>query len=133
MGFAGGNNLGVGHCKGEHILLLNSDTLLANNAIRLTLNELEEDAEVGAVSAKLMFPDGRLQFPCRRFPRIGLEVLELLRLHKLVSSATRAEWFHGGYFDHERKVHTDAIWGSENERATTAAITRKSGTACAGA
>ena len=38
LGFAGGNNLGVGHCKGEHILLLNSDTLLANNAIRLTLN-----------------------------------------------------------------------------------------------
>ena len=43
---------------------------------------------------------------------IGLDLIELLRIHKLVSPATRADWFHGGYFDHETRVHTDSIWGT---------------------
>jgi GT2 family glycosyltransferase len=112
LGFAGGNNLGIEHAGGEHILLLNSDTVLVNDAIAAALNELRSAEDVGAVSAKLVFPDGRIQFVCRRFPSIGMEVAVALRLHKLLPAKKRATWLQGGYFDHQTRLETDAIWGT---------------------
>src|SRR6187551_458695 len=35
LGFAKGCNLGIEHSKGDYILLLNSDTVLVNNAVLL--------------------------------------------------------------------------------------------------
>lgn len=39
-GFAGGNNLGIKSSKGEYILLLNSDTWLLNNAVKLSIDKM---------------------------------------------------------------------------------------------
>ena len=38
LGFAGGNNLGIGKAKGEYILLLNNDTWVENNFLNKMLN-----------------------------------------------------------------------------------------------
>jgi GT2 family glycosyltransferase len=41
LGFGRANNLGMEHAKGEYIFLLNSDTLLINNAIKLLYDYAE--------------------------------------------------------------------------------------------
>src|SRR5690554_7896405 len=43
LGFAGGNNLGIYHASGEFILLLNSDTELRNNAIKIAKEVIIKD------------------------------------------------------------------------------------------
>src|SRR5579859_6527191 len=60
VGFAKGNNLGINRSSGKYILLLNSDTVLLNNAISCAMNFLEREPRVGVVSAKLVYPDGRV-------------------------------------------------------------------------
>lgn len=61
-GFAGGNNLGLPHCVGDYILLLNSDTIVRPDFLRPLCEYLDQHREVGIVQAKMFLPnrEGRL-------------------------------------------------------------------------
>ena len=55
------NNWAVRQCKGEYIVLLNNDTeIITPNWLENMLMYAQRD-DVGAVGAKLYFPDGRIQ------------------------------------------------------------------------
>lgn len=60
-GFAKGNNLGIQQAKGNYILLLNSDTLLINNAIDLAYKRIKQDKTIGALTAQLVNTNGNLE------------------------------------------------------------------------
>lgn len=112
LGFSKANNIGIEQSKGKSILLLNSDTILQNNAIAITHHFLKQHKEYGAVSAQLNYPDGRVQHCCQRFPSVTLQLLEKLRLHKLLNKQQRAQLLLGAYFDHLSFVEPDWIWGT---------------------
>lgn len=84
-GFTGGNNIGIAKAKGENILLLNSDTELMNNAPKICYDYMQQHPEVGITTAQLSYPDGKIQYNCRRFRTITWEVLEVLPLYLLLS------------------------------------------------
>jgi len=86
LGFAGGNNLGLQHATSNYILLLNSDTELINDAISLSINRIASNFYIGALSAQLLYPDGKMQYPASRFPSLKMELRELLRLNKNMSN-----------------------------------------------
>lgn len=54
-GFAGGNNLGIKHAKGEYILLLNNDTEVEPGFIEPMVAIFEKDAKAGMVSPKIKY------------------------------------------------------------------------------
>jgi len=112
IGFAKGNNLGIQYAKGEVILLLNSDTLLQNNAINLAFKRLKKDESIGAISGKLLYPDGRLQFPAQRFERFSTELRELFRINKFLRKSEKSIYYLGEAFNHLSEVQCDWIWGS---------------------
>jgi len=59
--FAAKVNFCARHASGEHLLLLNDDTeVIAPEWMRAML-EFSQQPDVGAVGARLLFPDGRLQ------------------------------------------------------------------------
>lgn len=61
LGFAGGNNLGLPHCTGDYILLLNNDALLPDSTTLETLiHFLDNHPHIAAAQAKLILPDGHL-------------------------------------------------------------------------
>lgn len=61
LGFAGGNNLGLPHCTGEYLLLLNNDTQLTDlRTIETLVTFLDEHPRVAIAQAKLIRPDGHL-------------------------------------------------------------------------
>jgi GT2 family glycosyltransferase len=62
LGFAAANNLAAEHASGEALLLINSDAWMEPGAIDLLVRRLEDRPEVGLVSPRLLYPDGRLQF-----------------------------------------------------------------------
>jgi GT2 family glycosyltransferase len=57
-GTSKGNNIGAKAAQGKYLLLLNSDTLLIDNAILELLNVFKEKESVGAVGANLYSKDG---------------------------------------------------------------------------
>ncbi|MBL0107014.1 MAG: glycosyltransferase family 2 protein [Ignavibacteria bacterium] len=51
LGFAGGNNLGFRHCKGELIVLLNNDTVTDKNWLKGLVECIESDEKTGIVQS----------------------------------------------------------------------------------
>jgi len=78
-GFAKGNNLGIQHANGDIILLLNSDTILTENSIYAAALAFHNNDNTGALSVRLIYPDGKLQHTARKFRSIRNELLDIFR------------------------------------------------------
>jgi GT2 family glycosyltransferase len=111
-GFAKGNNLGIKHAIGESILLFNSDAACLNDALTITYQALMAESELGLVTARLQYPDGRIQHCCGRFPSINLQLVELLRLQKLMTAEQRGRILQGAFFSYEEPLYPDWVWGT---------------------
>lgn len=112
LGFAGGNNLGIKEAKSDFILLLNSDTILKNNAIKISFDKLKSSPQIGALSCKLLFLNGQVQPVAGRFPSLKREWMDFLRLNKGLSQQQRAEVYLGTEFDYKTEREVDWVWGA---------------------
>ncbi len=111
-GFAGGNNLGIAHSRGEYILLLNSDTELINNAPKICYDYIRANPGVGMVTCQLLYPDGRIQYNCRKFRTIGWELAEVFPFFRLMSKEKQGRLMLHHYFDHQSPADCDWVWGA---------------------
>lgn len=112
VGFAGGNNLGILHAKGEYVLLLNSDAELVNNALAEAYNVIKEDSSIGVLSCCLLYPNGTIQAQAGRFPSIQRELRELLRINKLLNKQARTNYYLGTECDYMHPIEADWVWGA---------------------
>lgn len=112
LGFAKGNNLGIEHASGKYILLLNSDCELLNNAPRICYDFMESNPTCGMTTVQLQYPDGKIQYNCRRFRSISWEILEVIPLYLLLNKQKREELMLHHYFKHDRRVSCDWVWGA---------------------
>lgn len=55
LGFAGGNNLALPHCKGKYVLFINNDTEVEPNFLQPLVDVLENDHSIGMVSPKIHY------------------------------------------------------------------------------
>ena len=60
-GFGRANNIGVANAKGDYVLLLNSDMVVADGTIDHCIETIRSDAQIGALGCKLLNDDGSLQ------------------------------------------------------------------------
>jgi GT2 family glycosyltransferase len=117
-GFAKGNNLGIQYAGGETILLLNSDTYFEKSGIDNIRTAYEyfiesEKENVGVMSIRQLYPDGKFQHNARRFKTIKWEILDLFRfLPYLMSEHTRQIKMLGKYFDGKRNIDCDWVSGA---------------------
>lgn len=112
LGFAKGNNLGIGACTGKTILLLNNDTVLINDAISITYQKLNANKDIGVVGAQLLYPDGEIQRSAQQLPVIKYLLIELFRIQKLMSAQKAGKLLLGSFFDHQQEVYCGWIWGA---------------------
>lgn len=70
-GFLRACNDAAQHCCGKYILFLNNDTVVLPGALQNALNTLENDIDVGAVGAKIIHFDGKLQEAGNQVARDG--------------------------------------------------------------
>jgi GT2 family glycosyltransferase len=66
--YAIANNQGLELAQGRHIFYLNGDTVLLGNTVKELADYLDAHPEVGGVGCPLIYPDGRFQDACFRFP-----------------------------------------------------------------
>jgi len=59
--FAHKLNFAASHARGEHLVILNDDIEVISSEWLTALLEYSQDPAVGAVGARLLYPDGRLQ------------------------------------------------------------------------
>lgn len=112
IGFSKANNLGIAQAKAKYILLLNSDTYLQQDAITATYQFLEKNKQVGVVSPRLVYPDGRHQSVAQRFPSVRYGLFELLRIQKLIPKRLAGKILLGSFFNHQETVAVDWVWGA---------------------
>lgn len=68
LGFGLANNLGAERAKGEYLLFLNSDTLVFDNALKESVENLQKHPKVGVYSCRLLNADHTVQQSGGHFP-----------------------------------------------------------------
>ena len=112
-GFAKGNNQGIAAAAGDIILLLNSDTILTEDSISKAAIELAKRNDVGALSVRLTYTDGKLQHTARKFRSIKNEILDLLRpFLKLMPYKKRSALMLNQYFNGNYNTYADWVSGA---------------------
>ena len=68
VGFTRGNNLALARARGRHLLLLNPDTVVHDDALPALVHHLDTHPEVGIAGPRVLNADGSTQSTRRRFP-----------------------------------------------------------------
>ncbi len=110
VGFARANNLAFEHCRGEYVLLLNSDAFLHAGALRELVAAAGRHPEAGAVGPRLHNPDGTLQRSAWPFPGPARLLLEALGLHRILRRTPFYEDL--GTWDHDTERTVDFLIGA---------------------
>jgi O-antigen biosynthesis protein len=105
-GFTSANNTGLRISKGKYILLLNPDTEITKDSLKILIDFLEKNINTGAVAPQLLNQDGSIQFSCRTFPKYRDMFFEMLLISKVFSKSRFFSGWKMKYFSHNevRKV-----------------------------
>jgi GT2 family glycosyltransferase len=114
VGFSKGNNRARSEVKGKYILFLNPDTVVKKGAIKKTLDYLKEHKKVGAITCKLVLPNGSLDKDVRRsFPTPWVSFSHLvLRADRIFPKSKLFSKYWYGYIDEDEVHEVDAIQGA---------------------
>lgn len=111
-GLCAGWNRGLREVDAEHVLLLNADAWLLDDALEQLLLVAERHPRAAAVVPKLLNPDGTLQRSVRGFPTVWRIATEYLYLRKLAPRSELLNAFYAGGFTHEAEREVEWAMGS---------------------
>lgn len=83
LGFARGNNVGINVARGEHVLILNPDTIIRDRALEKLVAYADKCPEGGAFGCRVLNPDGSFQNPARPLPTARGLLISALNLRWL--------------------------------------------------
>jgi len=113
LGFAKANNLGVKESKGEYLLILNPDTILQEDTLASSLKFYKSTPGIGALTCKLIMPNGKLDLACRRsFPTPAVAVYRIMGLSRLFPKSKTFGKYNLTYLDENSTYEVDAIVGA---------------------
>lgn len=114
LGFAAGNNSAKKHCQGKYVLFLNSDTIVKKGTLRETVAFLDKNKNAGALTCKLVLPNGQLDKDARRsFPTPWVSLTHLvLRLDRLFPKSPIFARYWYGYISENKIQEVDVIQGA---------------------
>ena len=94
LGFGAANNVALEQAQGRYVVLLNSDAFLCPDSLRLSVEYMDRQPEVGLAGGRLVGRDFALQPSARMFPTI---LTDFLVLSGLAHKFPRSRFF--GQFD----------------------------------
>ena len=111
-GFAAANNQGITIAKGEYVLLLNSDTIILNNALDKVHSFIEKHSEISIIGCRQLFESLKLQPSCRSFPTIWNILTEASFLYVVLNKTKLFGSYYMTYFKYDRILKVDVVMGS---------------------
>lgn len=112
LGFTGGHNRAIAEARGRHVMLLNSDTIMHSGSVRGLLQAIAENPTAGIFGAKLLNPDGSLQYSCRRFPNPIAALFRNTPLGKLFPNNRFTREYLMQDFAHDQQSAVDWVSGA---------------------
>lgn len=110
-GFAAANNQGMKVARGRYVLLLNSDTLILDNAIAKTVAYADKHPEAGVVGCRVLNQDRTLQPTCFMYPSLLNLFLSSTYLYKLLPRSRFCGREHMSWWDRNNEMEVDVITG----------------------
>jgi len=113
LGFARAANQAIRHSRGRYILLLNPDTLVMKQALLRMVRFLDHQPLVGALGAKILTPNGNIDFRGgRHFPTPLTEFFDQARISKVFPTSRILGRYLMGYWDHKDSREVDLLSGA---------------------
>jgi GT2 family glycosyltransferase len=109
-GFGAANNQAMSICRGDTILLLNSDAFPRPGAVSAMLRTLKDHPQAAVAGPRLLNADGSLQTSCYRFPSPLQAWLENLWISRLLKSHPRIGDYR--YWAHDSVRDVDWLIGA---------------------
>lgn len=79
VGFGAGHNIVINSIDSSYHAIINPDIVLQENAIKKMVDYMEENTDIGLLSPRICFPDGRDQILGKRNPQLKYLVASRLR------------------------------------------------------
>ncbi|MBL7700938.1 MAG: glycosyltransferase [Ferruginibacter sp.] len=112
-GFAKANNLALEKAKGEFILFLNPDTILAEDSIEKSLHFFATHPETGAIGIHMVDGSGKfLKESKRAFPSPLTSLFKLSGLAKLFPRSKTFARYHLGHLSEKENQEVDVLAGA---------------------
>jgi len=107
-GFIKANNQGIEIAQGRYVLLLNSDTILLDNAIAKTVRFADANPDAAVFGCKVLNPDRTIQRTCFMYPSVLNMFLAATYLYKIFPKSRFFGREHMTWwgFDEARQVET---------------------------
>lgn len=100
LGYAAGNNVGIGRAKGRYILLLNSDTEVGEGVIGAMVDFMDAHPEAGGATCRVELPNGELDPACHRgFPTPWAAFTYFAGLERLFPRSRLLGQYHLGFLN----------------------------------
>ncbi len=116
--YAKNNNLGMRMSRARYACLLNSDTLLKDNAFKLMIHFMDTHTDAAACGPRLLNPDMTVQSCIRKFPGLFTMLLQGVNWHKVFPNGSVAKKYYASDFDYSRETAVESI-------GTTAFVIRR--------
>ncbi len=113
VGFSAANNRGMRRCRGDFVLLLNSDTIVLPGTLRRMVEFARRHPEAGICGCKLVRPNGELDWACRRgFPTPMVALFKFLGVHRVFPRSRLFGRYNMTYRDPDRTYEVDSVVGA---------------------
>jgi len=113
LGFAKANNIALKQARGKFLLLINPDTIMQEDTIRVMVEFLKNHPEVGLAGCKILNPDGSMEPACRRsFPTPWIAFSKIFGLSKLFPKTKLFGKYNLTYLSSEETYQVEAVSGS---------------------
>ena len=111
-GFTKAVNQAVKICRGEYILNLNPDVQILDKSIEILIEIMNTNKSIGIISPQLVFPNGKIQYSCRRFPTHWNIFTELFFLNQFWPKSKLFNGWKMGDFNHKTEMSVDQTAGA---------------------
>ncbi|HLO82727.1 MAG TPA: glycosyltransferase family 2 protein [Chitinophagaceae bacterium] len=113
LGFARANNQALALAKGDLILFLNPDTIIAEDSLLKCIKFLEEHQDAGALGVHMVDGGGRfLKESKRAYPTLATSFFKLCGLASLFPKSRRFARYHLGHLDPTQTHEVDVLAGA---------------------
>lgn len=113
LGFAAGNNVGVKVARAPVVLFLNPDTVVVGDAISKSLKFLMSNPDIGALTARVELPNGKLDYSSHRgFPTPWNAFAYFTGLAKIFPYSPIFAGYTASYLDVHKTHQIDCLTGA---------------------
>jgi GT2 family glycosyltransferase len=111
VGFAKGNNIGIGASSGRYVCLVNPDVEFLEDCLSKLCRYIDTNDKVGICGPKILNKDGSIQYSCREYPTLWNNLCFALGLHRVFPRSALFSNELMSYFDHNELREVEALSG----------------------